>query len=88
MAGFNQHVTNKEREENKMKKVINYFNKLKMKRLMKYVVNEQGIVAIEYALIAFFIAVAIAAVLVVLGPQVKAVFQAISDVLTNAGFTG
>jgi pilus assembly protein Flp/PilA len=67
-----------------MKKVINYFNKLKTKGLLKYLENEDGLVAIEYALIGVLIAVAIITVAGTLGQQIVAVFQRIVDALAAA----
>ena len=64
-----------------MKKVINYFNKLKTKGLMKPLGNEEGIVAIEYGLIAAGIAVAIAATVLLIGGQLNALFTQIVGLL-------
>lgn len=64
-----------------MKKVINYFNKLKTKSLMKYLANEEGLVAIEYALIGFLIAVTIVAAVTLIGTRVNGVFAAIAAAL-------
>jgi Flp pilus assembly pilin Flp len=65
-----------------MKKVMNYFNKLKTKSLMKYMANEEGLVAIEYALIGFLIAVTIVAAVTAIGIRVNEVFAAILAALS------
>jgi len=65
-----------------MKKIINYLNKLKTKGLMKYLANEEGLVAIEYALIGFLIAVTIVAAVTAIGIRVNEVFAAILAALT------
>lgn len=56
-----------------------------MKSLMlatqKFIRNEEGVTAIEYALIAALIAVAIVVVLGVVGTDLTAVFQTIADAL-------
>ena len=69
MAGFNQDVTNKKRKEDKMKK------------LMKYLKEEEGIVAIEYGLIAAGIAVAISAAVLLIGGQLDTLFRSIVTLL-------
>jgi pilus assembly protein Flp/PilA len=69
MAGFNQHVTNKKGKEDKMKK------------LMKYLKEEEGIVAIEYGLIAAGIAVAISAAVLLIGGQLDTLFRSIVTLL-------
>jgi Flp pilus assembly pilin Flp len=67
-----------------MKKIMNYFRTLKMKCLMKYFEGQEGLVAIEYALIGVLIAVAIITVAGLLGQQIVAVFQRIVDALAAA----
>ena len=52
-----------------------------MKSLKAFVGNESGATAIEYALIASLIAVALVAVLTSLGTQLSTVFSEISGVL-------
>lgn len=47
----------------------------------KFIRNEEGVTAIEYALIAALIAVAIVVVLGVVGTDLTAVFQTIADAL-------
>jgi pilus assembly protein Flp/PilA len=64
-----------------MKKVINYFNKLKTKRLMKYVGNEEGLVAIEYGLIAAGIAISIVAVVFLIGDELVILFNKVITAL-------
>jgi len=65
-----------------MKKIINYLNKLKTKGLMKYLADEEGLLAIEYALIGFLIAVTIVAAVTAIGIRVNEVFAAILAALT------
>lgn len=59
-----------------------------MKSLMlatrKFIRNEEGVTAIEYALIAALIAVAIVVILGTVGTDLTAVFQTISDELKAA----
>jgi len=56
-----------------------------MTRLIaKFIREEEGATAIEYGLIASLIAVAIVAVLLTLGPQLKAVFQSVQDNLKTS----
>ena len=47
--------------------------------------EETGATAVEYAMLVGFIAVGVIAVLVILGPQISAMFQNVSTSLTNAG---
>lgn len=47
--------------------------------MRKFLCDESGATAIEYGLIASLIAVAIVAVLLTLGPQLRAVFQTVQD---------
>lgn len=53
-----------------------------MKKLMKYFKEEEGLVAIEYALIAFLIAVFIAGTVALLGQQIVAIFNQIIGALS------
>ena len=53
-----------------------------MNKLMKYLKEEEGIVAIEYALIAFLVALAIVAAVTALGGQLSTVFNSIVTALT------
>lgn len=59
-----------------------------MKNLMlatrKFIRSEEGVTAIEYALIAALIAVAIVVILGTVGTDLTAVFQTISDELKAA----
>ena len=48
--------------------------------------EEKGATAVEYGLLVGLIAVAIVAVLVLLGPQLAALFTSVSGSLTGAGF--
>lgn len=52
-----------------------------MEKLLKFLKDEEGIVAIEYALIAIGVAVGIAAVTVTLGGHIVNVFQRIINAL-------
>lgn len=54
------------------------------KLITRFVRDEEGATAIEYGLIASLISVAIVAVLLTLGPQLKAVFQAVQDNLKTS----
>ena len=65
-----------------MKKIINCFNKLKTKGLMKPLGNEEGIVAIEYGLIAAAIAVAIYVTVWAIGGRLVVLF---GQILTAIG---
>ncbi len=56
-----------------------------MKTLIaRFIKDEEGATAIEYGLIASLIAVAIVAVLLTLGPQLRAVFQTVQDNLKTS----
>ena len=48
-----------------------------MKKLFKFLKDEEGIVAIEYALIGFFVAVTIVAIVTTLGTTLVGVFSKI-----------
>ena len=52
--------------------------------ITRFIKDEEGATAIEYGLIASLIAVAIVAVLLTLGPQLKAVFQSVQDNLKTS----
>ena len=54
------------------------------KLLSRFVKEEEGATAIEYGLIASLIAVAIVAVLLTLGPQLRSVFQTVQDNLKTS----
>ena len=64
--------------------VMNYFRKLKANKLMNYLKDEEGLVAIEYALIGSLIAVAIILVVSTLGNQIVGVFNDIVVALNGA----
>jgi pilus assembly protein Flp/PilA len=64
--------------------IMNYYRKLKTKKLMNYVGSEEGLVAIEYALIGSLIAVAIIVVVATLGNQIVGVFN---DIVVALGGT-
>jgi len=51
---------------------------------VRFMKEEEGATAIEYGLIASLISVAIVAVLLTLGPQLRAVFQTVQDSLRTA----
>ncbi len=53
-----------------------------MKRFMRLLKGEEGVTAIEYALIAALIAVFIIAAVTLAGQQVSAVFQYVADTIT------
>jgi len=53
-----------------------------------YLKKEDGATAIEYGLIAAGIAVAIVALVFLLGDQIQAAFQDVSDELAAEGYTG
>ena len=55
-----------------------------MTTLTRFMKSEDGATAIEYGLIASLIAVAIVAVLLTLGPQLKSVFQTVQDNLKTS----
>lgn len=55
-----------------------------MKMIARFMKDESGATAIEYGLIASLISVAIVAVLLTLGPQLKSVFQTVQDNLKTS----
>lgn len=57
-------------------------------KLAKFRKDEEGVTAIEYGLIAGSIAVAIIAVLLILGEDINAMFEATSDALQEASGAG
>jgi pilus assembly protein Flp/PilA len=50
-----------------------------MKRLLKFLKDEEGLVAIEYALIATFVALAIVVSITLLGTNLKSTFSKIAS---------
>lgn len=52
--------------------------------MRKFLSDESGATAIEYGLIASLIAVAIVAVLLTLGPELRKVFQTVQDNLKTS----
>ena len=63
---------------------MTYFNsKFKTKWPVKYLGGEEGIVAIEYALIAAAIAVAIAVIVWAIGDKVETIFNEIDSALVH-----
>lgn len=54
---------------------------------MSFIKDENGQGMVEYALILGLIAVAAIAVIVVLGPRIKGIFQTADDKLASNGFT-
>jgi len=55
-----------------------------MKRLVKLLKGEEGLVAIEYAIIAVGIAIAIVTVVGLIGDQLVVIFNLILDAITPA----
>lgn len=55
-----------------------------MNYLMEFLNNEDGVTAIEYALIAALIAVVIIAAVMFAGEQVSRVFQVVADTMAGA----
>lgn len=53
-----------------------------MKTFMRFLRDEEGVTAIEYALIAALIAVVIILAVTAAGQQVQAVFQKVADTIT------
>ena len=53
-----------------------------MKKLMRFLKDEEGLVAIEYGLIATLVAIAIIVAVTALGNQLIVVFNAITAALT------
>lgn len=51
----------------------------------RFILEEEGVTAIEYALIAALIAVVIIGTLTTLGEAISAKFQVIADAISNAG---
>jgi pilus assembly protein Flp/PilA len=56
--------------------------------LQRFINDEEGVTAIEYALIAALIAVVIIAAVTLTGQNVRAVFEAVAAALTPAGAGG
>jgi len=63
---------------------MNYFRKLKTKSPMNYLANEDGLVAIEYGLIAALVAVAIIVTVTALGDELNSIFTYITAQLEGA----
>lgn len=63
-----------------MKGIVNFAHR----HLAKFRKNDEGVTAIEYGLIAGAIAVAIIAVLLILGEDINALFESTSDALQQA----
>ena len=55
-----------------------------MKKLMRFLKEDEGVTAIEYSLIAFLIAVAIIAGVTAVGGQVNSVFETVTTSLGGA----
>ena len=68
-----------ERRRSEAAREINTGSKTMLSALRKYVANESGATAIEYALIASLIAVAIIASITVLGTQLQNTFNEVSS---------
>ena len=58
--------------------------RLIMKGIIKFFKDEEGVTAIEYGLIAAGIAIAIVAVVFVVGNSLSDVFQSVSDCLSGS----
>jgi pilus assembly protein Flp/PilA len=58
---------------------------MKMEKLIKFFKDEQGVTAIEYALIASLIAVFIVAALYFVGGEVSDTYQNVASEVANAG---
>ncbi len=56
-----------------------------MKKLMRFLKDEDGVTAIEYGLIAALIAVVIIVAVTAVGGSLKATFETVQDALDNAG---
>jgi pilus assembly protein Flp/PilA len=54
-----------------------------MKKLLKYLKDEEGLVAIEYAIIATFVALVIITGTTALGLNLDAMFQSIADTIAT-----
>jgi pilus assembly protein Flp/PilA len=54
-----------------------------MKAIMKYMANEEGLVAIEYVLIAALVAIAIVIGATALGTNLNSFFQSIADFISG-----
>ena len=55
--------------------------------LQRFVRDEEGVTAIEYALIATLIAIAVIATVTLVGSQLNVVFKSICDALKGSGQT-
>ena len=56
-----------------------------MKKLLKYLKDEEGLVAIEYAIIATFVALVIVVGTTALGTSLNAMFNGIAATITGWG---
>lgn len=54
------------------------------KRLQNFVNDQSGVTAIEYALVAMLIAMAVIASVALLGGEVRNLWQKVADAVTNA----
>ncbi len=59
-----------------------------MKKLMRFLKDEDGVTAIEYGLIAALIAVVIIGAITLVGGELKKTFKAVSDALVTANTSG
>jgi pilus assembly protein Flp/PilA len=58
---------------------------MKMKKLLRFLKDEDGVTAIEYGLIAALIAVVIIVAVTAVGGSLKATFEAIDTAIIGAG---
>ena len=57
-----------------------------MKKLVRFLKNEEGATVVEYSLIVALVSIAALAVWLLLGPSITAAFQAVEDAFTAGGF--
>ena len=67
-----------------MNGIVNFAHR----HIAKFRKNDEGVTAIEYGLIAGAIAVAIIAVLLILGEDINSLFESTSDALQQASGSG
>ena len=57
-----------------------------MKKLMRFLKDDEGATVVEYSLIVALVSIAALAVWLLLGPSITAAFQAVEDAFTAAGY--
>ena len=57
-----------------------------MKKLMRFLKDDEGATVVEYSLIVALVSIAALAVWVLLGPSITGAFQAVENAFTTAGY--